>query len=261
MQFYKYHGAGNDFIILDNRNGNFSDISTEKIRKLCSRRYGIGSDGLILLSPDRECDFSMVFYNPDGSGGTFCGNGARCITAFAYKLKIIENSTIFRASDGLHTADIIKKDDNGKFMIRVKMSDVSLPEKKFGFVSFYTGSPHVVQSVKGLSEFNVNEEGRKIRYSDIFAPAGTNVNFIEPVNKSEIKIRTYERGVEHETFSCGTGVTASALAHAYAKQLLAGKIAVKTLGGNFVVYFKRNSEKYTDILLEGPVEFVYKGVI
>ncbi len=261
MIFFKYHGAGNDFIILDNRNGEFSSMSSKLISRLCSRRFGIGSDGLILLSKAEGYDFKMEFFNPDGSGATFCGNGARCIIAFAFRLKFFEGKTRFLASDGEHEGEIIENKNGRDFLIRVKMQDADLPITINNLHTCYTGSPHAIEYVDELDNFDVANKGKAIRYSETFGATGTNVNFVKSLNDNAIQVRTYERGVEAETYSCGTGVTASGLVHAERHGIKGGRIEVATKGGNFSVYFKRQSDKFSDVWLEGNVSFVFKGEI
>lgn len=261
IRFYKYHGAGNDFVIADNREGELSDIESEQIRQICSRRYGIGSDGLILLSSHDVHDFKMDFYNPDGSGATFCGNGARCITAFACEMGIFCKETTFLAADGLHKAQILDKNDTGKWLIRVQMRDVPLPSYDRDFSFCDTGSPHVVKYTDDADKVALHIQGPKIRYDKRFGESGTNVNFVQEVDARTIKMRTYERGVESETHSCGTGVTASAVIQAYKHQIRKAKIKVSTRGGNFSVSFRKEGDLYKDIWLEGQVQFVYEGIM
>lgn len=218
MELYKYQGAGNDFLIIDNRNGQCS-LSRTDIRALCDRRYGFGSDGLMLLEQSEKHDFKMVFFNPDGSGGMMCGNGGRCIVAFASRFTEKKNF-VFEAPDGLHSAEIIMNNrDSSRMTVRLKMIDVltlkHIEEEHGYFVD--TGTRHFVKLVrKGLKQMDILPEGRRIRNSGIFAPAGVNVNFVEPSGDSSIAVRTFEKGVEDETFACGTGIVASALASFYA---------------------------------------------
>jgi diaminopimelate epimerase len=261
IHFYKYHGAGNDFIIADNRDNSLTDISSEQIRQMCSRRFGIGSDGFIFLSTHNYADFQMDFYNPDGSGATFCGNGARCIVAFAYRLGIIKNETEFMASDGLHKAVIKDSENTDDLIIRLRMSNVESLENHPAGSFCNTGAPHLVQFTKLTDDFPVVKKGREIRFSDKYKTDGINVNFVSALSVDQIYVRTYERGVEDETLSCGTGVTASALAFAQSNDMNEGIIGVKTRGGNFRVGFKRSSAGFSQVYLQGPAVFVYGGEI
>ena len=205
IRFFKYQGTGNDFIMIDNRMKTFPKGDPKLVANLCHRRFGIGADGLILLEEDKENDFAMVYYNSDGNPSTMCGNGGRCIVAFAYKLGLIQkDETTFSAPDGLHRA-LFK---NG--MIHLQMQDVNQINKVKKGLSLNTGSPHYVEIVKNLPELDVKREGAKIRYGTPFNIEGINVNFVEPIAENRFKVRTYERGVEDETYSCGTGAVATA---------------------------------------------------
>jgi diaminopimelate epimerase len=210
INFFKFHGCGNDFIIFDDRENIFS-LTQKKIENLCNRRFGIGADGLILIRNRKEADFEMIYFNADGKTGSMCGNGSRCAVSFAFDLSLIKEKCIFIAADGLHEAEIKNISNEKEKMVAVKMRDVSGIEINPAFIFLDTGSPHVVVQQKNIDELNVFDEGRKIRYNERFKEKGTNVNFIEKENEF-IKVRTYERGVEDETLSCGTGVTASAIA-------------------------------------------------
>ena len=214
LNFSKYHGAGNDFILIDNRKGNIY-LSNKQIQTLCTRRFGIGADGLMILENDNSNDFRMKYYNCDGNESTMCGNGGRCIVAFAYDLGIIKEETIFSAIDGKHHAIINKKHKNGIYDISLEMNNVS-EVKIINNTTFFldTGSPHHVIFTKNIDNLNVDQEGRLIRNSELYKNiGGTNVNFIEIID-NELKIRTFERGVEGETHACGTGATAAAIAYA-----------------------------------------------
>ncbi|MEO6883164.1 MAG: diaminopimelate epimerase [Bacteroidia bacterium] len=254
--FYKYQGTGNDFILIDNRELLFSRKNNLLVKKLCDRRFGIGADGLMLLQNKLNYDFEMVYYNADGNESSMCGNGGRCISAFAKKLGLVKESVHFHAIDGAHESIILED------KIRLKMNDVLNIEENENYCFLNTGSPHYVKFVKDVAHFDVYENGNKIRNSDAFKKEGTNVNFLEKQNE-ELFVRTYERGVEDETFSCGTGVTAAALVAAQ-KNIFsnANYCDVKTLGGKLRVYFKKNKDNsFTDIWLEGAADFVYKGEI
>lgn len=254
--FYKYQGTGNDFVLIDNRSLNLS-LSTEEIKHLCDRRFGIGADGLMLLENEAGYDFKMVYYNSDGNQSSMCGNGGRCITAFAKLLGIIDNKARFMAIDGAHDASI---DENG--LVSLKMQDVKQVEDGGDFFYLNTGSPHYVRFVTDLDNFNVVEEGRKIRNSERFMEDGTNVNFIEK-KEDALFVRTYERGVEDETYSCGTGVVASSLVAALTGASTAkNHCHVSTLGGSLEVSFEKVlAQNFYNIWLKGPAVMVYAGHI
>jgi diaminopimelate epimerase len=258
LNFYKYHGAGNDFILIDNRQNVFP-VHSEYIRSLCNRRTGIGADGLILLtlSVDARSDFSMIYFNADGLEGTMCGNGGRCLVAFARYLQIAGDKMTFAASDGLHSGEILSVEGN-LCRVRLAMKDVheivTYPD------GFYldTGSPHFVKFVEYLQDMDVVSEGRTLRH-DVRFPLGTNVNFVA-YQENAIRVRTYERGVENETLSCGTGVMATALVCA-AKFKLDNRISILAQGGQFEVTFTRANTTFTRISLEGDTCLIFKGEI
>lgn len=250
--FYKYQGSGNDFVILDNRENFFPKQDTALIAKICHRRFGVGADGLILLEKSAEVDFTMVYYNSDGNLSSMCGNGGRCITHFAKFLGIISEKTEFDAVDGKHHATIKNN------TVKLKMNDVSeiIALDNYSFLN--TGSPHHVQLVKSIEDFNVFSEGRKIR-NDIYGVEGSNVNFVEKISEDTFSVRTYERGVEDETLSCGTGVTAVALAMFEKGETKSSSVSLSTPGGLLKVHFEKNNTQYINIYLEGPAEQVFKG--
>ncbi len=252
IQFYKYQGTGNDFVMIDNRNLEFPK-NTETVKHLCDRRFGIGADGLILLENDENSDFAMVYYNADGNQSSMCGNGGRCLVAFAHFLSIFEEKTTFNAIDGLHHAAI----KNG--IVKLKMIDVAEISKDAENFVLNTGSPHFVQFQNNLNEFDVYKNGNKIRNSSTYQQQGINVNFVEEISADEIFVRTYERGVEDETFSCGTGATASALVFMKDKNLKTVK--VKVLGGTLKIYADKKEEGFENIWLEGPAVQVFNGKI
>lgn len=270
-QFYKYQGAGNDFILFDNRNGFFRRDNHELVRKLCDRRMGIGADGLMLLQEHGDYDFEMIYYNADGKEGSMCGNGGRCIVAFAHRLGIISDQTDFLAVDGVHAAvltapvpsDFAQVADPNQLHVRLQMTDVNRVDQDGDGWVLHTGSPHYVLEVEQLPLYPVYSEGKKIRYHPRFErTGGINVNFIETNPHGGYAIRTYERGVEDETLACGTGATAAALAVATANKLEGEQhIPIKALGGDLLIHFNKRDQTFTDVYLEGPATFVFEGKI
>jgi len=255
--FYKYQGAGNDFIIIDNRNLDFTENNPEKIAQLCNRRFGIGADGLMLLQNSKESDFEMVYYNADGNIGSMCGNGGRCIVAFAKDLGIISGTTHFLAVDGTHDASI----DEAGTWVSLKMNDVNRIDSDGDAYVLDTGSPHYVKIVSHLETLDVATEGASIRNQDTYRKAGINVNFTSPENNGYF-VRTFERGVEDETLACGTGVTAVALAMArHNRQQGDIETPIRALGGDLLIRFHADNGYYSNIFLEGPAKFVFKGTI
>ncbi len=253
IRFAKYQGTGNDFVIIDNR-FNTVTLTTEQIHHLCDRRFGIGADGLMLLQEKPGYDFEMKYYNADGKEGSMCGNGGRCMVQFANDRGIHRSDYFFIAVDGPHEAKIAM---NG--WVHLKMKDVNAVESANGDAVLDTGSPHYIRPTANLQSLNVFEEGRKIRYNERFSEKGINVNFIEPIDNG-IFVRTYERGVEDETYSCGTGVTAAALT--VAKQIGYNRIDITTLGGKLAVeYTKASEQAFHSIWLCGPATFVFEGQI
>lgn len=256
IDFYKYQGTGNDFVILDNSTNQFDNLSSTQIEKICNRRFGIGADGLMMLNQKPGFDFEMIYFNADGKPGSMCGNGGRCLVKFAYDKGIRKFSYRFIASDGPHEAEI---DSRGN--IRLKMQDVENVEEHLDYAVLNTGSPHYVKYSNDVAEIDVNHEGKSIRNSNPFKEEGINVNFVESTGEDSIYVRTYERGVEEETFSCGTGVTAASLMSAHNERGF-NRVEVKTLGGNLSVEFNKISkDSFQDIWLCGPATFVYKGEI
>ncbi len=254
LQFFKYQGAGNDFVIIDNRDQPVR-LSAQQIRDICDRHYGVGADGLMLLETDHETDFKMVYYNSDGHESTMCGNGGRCIAAFAKRLDMVPDIMTFRAVDGMHRAGILLPDG----MVSLQMQDVPVIDFYADHTELNTGSPHYVKMVTNIEEVDVFLEGRAIRLQSKYQPQGINVNFFRIVQE-EIHIRTYERGVEDETLACGTGVTAVAIA-SVGKQTGVFTIPVYTRGGLLTVNFtKKTPASAEDIQLTGPAEFVFEGV-
>jgi diaminopimelate epimerase len=255
MKFSKYQGTGNDFIMVDNREGNFFN-SQKEIELLCDRRFGIGADGLILLENEEGYDFKMVYFNADGTEGSMCGNGGRCTVRFAHDLGIIGESAKFIAVDGEHLASVCDQD------IFLKMMDVPAVEHYKDYDYANTGSPHYITYVYDLENTDVYGVGQKIRNSPEWAvKGGTNVNFVQLNDAQTIAVRTYERGVEDETFSCGTGVTACALS-ANLGHGIESPIQIKTLGGQLQVSFQKGANNsFTDIYLIGPAVKVFEGEV
>lgn len=251
FHFHKYQATGNDFVMVDNRDMKMT-FSAEIIQKICDRKFGVGADGLILIQPNKESDFTMVYYNPDGSQ-SLCGNGCRSAVQFASFLGILTGSANFEAYDGSHSAEILP---NGN--IKLQMNAVKGVKEIGEDLFINTGSPHYIQFVEDLKNFPVYEEGKKIRYSKSFEPAGTNVNFAEILPDNTVFVRTYERGVENETLSCGTGVTAVALAAS--TKGLTSPVSIKTVGGNLSVEFESGQPgTFNQIHLIGPAKMVFEG--
>ncbi|MBC8266533.1 MAG: diaminopimelate epimerase [Flavobacteriales bacterium] len=251
IEFYKYQGTGNDFIMIDDRENNFDIADNNLIAALCERRMGIGADGLILLLEHDIVDFEMIYFNADGYQSSMCGNGGRCIIAFAKMLEIIKNETTFMAIDGEH---------KGQFLgdtIALKMKDVTEIQGVDDGLVLDTGSPHYIEMVDDLNCINVEKEGRKIRNSSPFKKEGINVNFVQ--DSAEFQVRTYERGVEAETLSCGTGVVATAVAMHYANCIEENEINVKTKGGELTVSFEEFNGEYKNVWLSGEASMVFAG--
>jgi diaminopimelate epimerase len=256
IEFYKYHGAGNDFIMIDNRKDLLIEDKVKFAQQWCSRRFGIGSDGIIFIenSSNPEINYIMDFYNPDGSQ-SFCGNGSRCAMAFAIKLGIVNTSATFEAIDGVHESKL--EDD----VYHIHMKDVVEIQHINGDFFIHTGSPHYISYCHENDNRNILDFGKEIRYSEPYKTEGTNVNLLSELGSNHIAIRTYERGVENETLACGTGVTAAALSYAEKHELVDGIVHVDAKGGKLKVKFRRNNKSFNDIWLIGRAEFVYKGTI
>jgi len=253
--FYKYQGTGNDFVILDNRNDIFDKTNKKLVAHLCDRKFGIGADGLILLENHDILDFTMVYYNADGKVSSMCGNGGRCLIAFAKFLGIIVDSAVFEAIDGEHHAII-----EGE-IVKLKMQNVSTVQEFKNHVFVDTGSPHHIEFVEDLVTLDVKSIGECIRYGAPYNDSGANVNFVNKINDDTFAVRTYERGVEDETLSCGTGVTAVAIAMNYIGETKKNIITLKTEGGDLKVTFQKNKDGFSDVWLIGPAIQVYKGEI
>jgi diaminopimelate epimerase len=258
IHFYKYQATGNDFVIIDNRTTGYS-FRSEQIEKICHRRFGVGADGLMLIENHPTLDFNLIYYNSDGSQ-SLCGNGSRAAVVMAATLGLLKSSTTFNAYDGSHDAVLLP---NGE--VRLKMNDVSVVKKTDEEYFIHTGSPHHIRIVKNLNDYPVVEEGRKIRFSESYSPGGTNANFIELLENNTIALRTYERGVEDETYSCGTGATAAALA-AYFRGYQS-PVNIKVKGGDLSVEFTPAHSgpsgsmpaTFHDVFLIGPAKMVFEG--
>lgn len=254
LTIYKYQGTGNDFVLIDNRSREVS-LTNAQVARLCDRKFGIGADGLMLLELAEGQDFRMVYYNADGSESTMCGNGGRCITAFARKLNLVDRSASFIAIDGPHQATV--NDDD---TISLRMQDVAAISRYEDHCVLNTGSPHYIHWVEDAALVNVFEEGRRIRLQDTFSPKGINVNFVQRLAEDQLYVRTYERGVEDETLSCGTGVTAAAIAAATGTGNFTTRIL--TPGGALRISFIKDTEQSaTDVILTGPATFVFEATI
>jgi len=251
IEFYKYQGTGNDFIMIDDREKEFDLTDNDLIAALCERRMGIGADGLILLREHDTLDFEMIYFNADGKQSSMCGNGGRCIIAFAQMLEITESETTFMAIDGEHKGRLM---DDG---IYLQMQDVKKIEGVGDGLVLNTGSPHYIEMVDELEYIDVNKQGRKIRNSAPFKKEGINVNFV--LDASDLQVRTYERGVEAETLSCGTGVVATAIAMHYANCIEDTLVSVKTKGGELTVSFEEFNGGYRNIWLSGEASMVFAG--
>jgi len=254
--FYKYEGTGNDFVMIDNRQDIFPKENIAIVKHLCDRRFGIGGDGLILLENDVDSDFKMVYYNSDGNESSMCGNGGRCIVAFAKKLGLINDLAIFNAIDGLHHATILDHD-----IVSLEMNNVSTIDIQNNYVFLNTGSPHHVQFADDLRSIDVKTLGSQIRYGALYGEVGSNVNFVKQISENTFAIRTYERGVEDETLSCGTGATAVAIAMHVLGKTTFNSIEILVEGGKLAISFTKNNETYTQVCLKGPAAFVFKGTI
>ncbi|MDP1725720.1 MAG: diaminopimelate epimerase [Bacteroidota bacterium] len=264
ITFRKYQGTGNDFIIIDDRNNNFPQENRSLIETLCNRRFGIGADGLILLQNHADGDFYMQYFNSDGNESSMCGNGGRCIAQFAFDQGIAKNTTTFYAVDGIHTAKSTNGTNNEK-IINLQMCDVGdieIAEESICILN--TGSPHYVSfKTEPVDTIDLVNQARLIRYNDEYKEKGINVNFVNLKGLKSIAVRTYERGVEDETFSCGTGATASALATAIFNNLPGGmhQINVNVKGGDLKVQFnfEKNPARFTNVWLQGPAVLVFQG--
>ena len=258
LSFNKYQGTGNDFVMIDNRRDVVSKNDTKLIKRLCDRKYGIGGDGLILLEAPQYTgdDFTMVYFNADGRESSMCGNGGRCIVAFAKFLGIIEKNTKFTAIDGPHEATVEKD------IVGLKMMDVKEVQVNEDHVFLNTGSPHHIVFSEKVDLLDVRLLGSGIRNSDLYKKSGgTNVNFVEAFQDDHLKVRTFERGVEDETLSCGTGVTAVALAAYTTGKTKNNSVDLETPGGKLTVTFESEGTSFKNIWLKGPAKQVFQGNI
>jgi len=254
FNFDKYQGAGNDFVVVDDRDQKFPQDNVTLIKRLCDRHIGIGADGLILVRHAEEADFKMLYFNADGHPSSLCGNGGRCVFAFARRLNIVKDEGVFEAIDGLHHAAMVKEN-----IVCLNMNDVAQINKNGSALFLDTGSPHHLELVDDVSKINVKEQGAQIRYGAPYFDSGANVNFIQKINSAIFKIRTYERGVEGETLACGTGAVASAIGVHYLGLTEDTSILIEAEGGDLSVEFNENLGNYSDIKLIGPAELVFSG--
>ena len=255
IKFYKYQGAGNDFILIDNRKEVFERSNEAFVKQLCDRRFGVGADGLMLLQDTKNFDFEMVYYNADGREGSMCGNGGRCIVAFARDLDIIGEDAAFLAVDGPHQAQI---HDN---QVNLQMIDVDQISKDESAYVLNTGSPHFIKIVSDLKNMDVYQEGYTIRNNATYKKEGINVNFVEKEENGYF-VRTFERGVEDETFACGTGATAAAMAIAIEENMEGQiEIPIRVLGGQLYISFLKNGHTFREVYLKGPANYVFEGNI
>lgn len=241
--------------MIDNRSGNFPQHNHEWIAKICDRRFGIGADGLIVLQNHKTLDFTMHYYNADGQLGSFCGNGGRCIVAFAKQLGLIDQKTVFAAYDGVHHATIADG------IVSLSMADVNRISVYPKHVFLDTGSPHHVTFVSDTNDLDVGTKGAQIAHDEPYGAEGSNVNFVHVAGDDHLRMRTYERGVEAETLSCGTGVTAAALAAFTVHKIKTTEVEVHTLGGQLTVSFQPQGKGFTEIVLTGPAALVFSGTL
>ncbi|PCI36078.1 MAG: diaminopimelate epimerase [Flavobacteriaceae bacterium] len=255
LEFYKYQGTGNDFVMIDNRSLDFPKDNKKLINKLCDRRFGIGADGLILLENDSKSDFKMVYFNADGALGSMCGNGGRCTVAFAKMLGVIDEKTTFDAADGLHNATIKEG------IVSLQMADISILTHYEGYSFLDTGSPHHVEFCEDVAFINVKEKGAAIRYGELYLEEGSNINFVSQTGDAHFRVRTYERGVEDETLACGTGVTAVAIIAHNLDKTTSTSIDLQVEGGLLNVSFTLEDDDYTNVFLTGPAVNTFNGHI
>ena len=253
IKFQKYESAGNDFVLIDDRE-NIYDLTTDKIKKICNRNFGVGSDGLIVLKKSSIADVKMFYYNSDGHPSTLCGNGTRCLFSFSLNLGIIKKNAKIETSAGIYKATISNRN-----LVSLKMKNIDEINLFDNKAYLNSGSPHHVEMIKNLNKISVKELGSSIRFSNMYSPDGANVNFCSKINDKKFKIRTYERGVEAETLSCGTGATAVAIAVHAMGLTSQSEIIIQTRGGELIISFETSETGYKNIYLEGPTRFVFKG--
>lgn len=256
VKFHKYQGTGNDFILIDNRSYGLSRDMKDKFAALCHRRFGIGADGIILLQEVAGYDFEMVYFNSDGGESTMCGNGGRCIVRFAYDIGAAGSKCTFLAIDGPHEGEI-----HNDGTVSLLMKNVEYIEQLTDSFILNTGSPHFVCFTNEVGKMDIVKHARQIRYNDRFSAEGINVNFAEKISANEIFVRTYERGVEDETYSCGTGVVASSIALAHRSGIAVGEVKIQTPGGPLSVSFSSSGGTYSSIYLKGGAEAVFTGEV
>ena len=253
LKFEKYESGGNDFVLIDNRKNNYN-LTSHQIKNICNRNFGVGSDGLIILKKSTIADIKMIYYNSDGRLSTLCGNGTRCLFSFSLSLGIIEKSAKIETSEGVYSATISNRN-----LVSLKMKnidDIILFDNK---AYLNSGSPHHVELTKDLDKIPVKTMGASIRFSERYSPKGTNVNFCNKISEKKFIVRTYERGVEDETLSCGTGATAVAIAVHAMGLTTQNEIFIQTRGGELIISFEISETGYKNIFLEGPTRFVFKG--
>ncbi len=251
IHFYKYQATGNDFVVIDNREANIA-VTKEQVAAICHRKFGVGADGLMLIEKHPQFNFGLEYFNSDGSQ-SLCGNGSRAAVHFASQLGMVNGKATFNAFDGEHSAELLPTG-----IVRLKMNPVKEVKRMDEDYFLDTGSPHVIRFVSDIRNYPVFDEGRALRYSETFKPGGTNVNFVELLGDNAIFVRTYERGVENETLSCGTGVTAAALV--VSLRGYSSPVNIKTLGGDLSVEFKSShTGTFQEIFLIGPAKMVFEG--
>ncbi len=253
LTFHKYQATGNDFVLIANLEQNLH-VTSDQIKRLCDRNFGIGADGLILLEKSQNTDFKMVYFNANGKQSTMCGNGARCIAKFAQSLGLVESNCVFEAIDGMHKARISND------QVTLKMNDV-LEFKKLDnhSIQINTGSPHYVTFTDEIPQEDFLTKAKEIRHGKAYNKEGINVNFASV--GQNINMRTFERGVENETLSCGTGVVATALAYQIIYKTEQKEIQIQTTGGTLKVTSEKSQDQFTNIWLTGEAKFVFKGEI
>ena len=256
FEFEKYHGTGNDFILINDNSKKFPIKDSDRIRLLCDRKFGIGSDGLVIIRDHKEFDFEMLYFNADGVEGSLCGNGSRCAVAYGIDNGLLSNKVVFKAVDGIHYASAESSE-----MFSLSFKNLKRIDQNSKSLFLDTGSPHHVQVVTDIENIDIKEKGSFIRYGSKYKEEGVNVSFVEKIGSNLFKLRTYERGVEDETLSCGTGAVAASLAVHYLKLTDANEVSMETLGGILKVKFRLDFGTYKDTRLIGPAKKVFSGKI